>query len=277
MEISNSRKEKIWFILNSTFYFLSAFIFVKGLVDVSRFIVMRYFHAWVHLLNFDLVCLNGPHANIWNQTSVIIMYGVGFLVSLLIFIFSTYLFQKFKSKLGTFKLFITWVYIISLNQSFGVIIRDIPLRREFYHALNWMYLPYAVMIAILIFAIILLFIFNNSNANKFLRVANSLNEIRDNKSRRKTYTQVALFPALLGSAFISLLHPLRIDVYEVIELFLIVFFLCVPYIMLFAGQIPSKIKIFKEEKSKVFNLSIILLFALLMTSFLIVKFVFFTF
>ncbi len=277
MEISKTKKEKIWFILNSTFCFLSAYILVKAIVDASRFIVMRHFKGWVHLINFDLFCLNGEESNIWTQTSVISIYGVGFVVSFVILIFSIYFFKKYKSQIGISKLFITWVYVVALNQSFGVIVRDIPLHREFYHAFNWMYLPYALMIVILVIAVVLLFIFNHSNANKFLRLATSTNEIRDNKSRRTTYTQVALFPALLGSVIISLLTPFRMDVYEIVELFLIVFYICVPYIMLLSGQIPNTIKIFKEEKSKVVNLPIILFFAFLLTSFYIVKFVYFTF
>lgn len=275
MKLPSVTKEKMWFILNSTFCFVSAFIVVKGVIALSRYVMMRHFSAWVHLYNFDLICMNGTNARIWTTTSVISMYSVGFLVALVGVFVTLFLYRQFKSTKGLLKLFFIWSYIISLNQSLGIVIRDIPIRRELYHALNWMYFPFELMIIITIVAAIILFIVNGYNAKKFLRLANSSSEIRDNKNRRITYTQVALLPSIIGSAFILLLHVTLIETYEIVELFLIILFISVPYILFIKSKIPTKIKIYKEEKSKVKNVPLIVMTCFLLFSFFLIKIIYF--
>lgn len=273
-KISTSR-EKFNIILNSVFCFISAFIMVKGIIGLSRFIMMRHFSAWVYLINFDLICMNGKDARIWTPLSVISMYSVGFIVAVVLAILGLVFFYKIRKTKGLLKLFGFWFYVIALNQSLGIFLRDIPIKRDLYHALNWMYVPYEIMIGITIFAGILLFILNGFNYKKALRVVHSTEIIRDNKNRRKTYAYIVMFPAIISVAFLLLLHFYNINAYEIIEFSVMLISLAVPYIVFLSGNIPKKIKILRDEPINQFNKNAMVMAFLFLIVFFVVKMIYF--
>lgn len=273
-KFSKSRSE-VLIIFNSALCFITAFIGVKAIIGLARFVIMRHFSAWVHLVNFDLICMNGKDARIWTHTSVISMYSVGVIVASILAIFSLIAYYKLKKFKGLLKLFAFWFYAIALNQSLGVFLRDIPIRRDFYHALNWMYTPYELMIGLTILAGIILLILNSFNYKKALRVAISTEHIRDNKSRRKTYANIVMIPALLSSIFLTLLHFYNIYTYEVTELVILLISLSTPYIIFFRGEIPRKIKIFKDETTDKLNYFALFMASSAIIGYFLVKFVFF--
>lgn len=272
---TNTNRGKINIILNSFFCFISAFIMIKGIIVLSRFIIMRQFSAWVHLINFDLICMNGEDARIWTPLSVVSIYGVGFFVAAFLAVLGLVFFYKIKRTKGLLKLFAFWFYVIALNQSLGVFLRDIPIKRDVYHALNWMYVPYEAMIGITVLAGIVLFILNGFNYKKALRVVPSTELIRDNKNRRKTYAYIVMFPAIISAVFLLLLHFYNIKVYEVAEFIILIISLAVPYIIFFSGSIPKKIKILKDEPTDLFNKNAMGMAVLFLIGFFVVKIIYF--
>ncbi len=268
-------KDRINFVLNSIFCFITAFMVVKGIIGLSRFVIMRHFSAWVHLVNFDLICMNGKDARIWTETSVISMYSVGFIVASALAIIGIIVYYKIKKTKGLLKLFTFWFYVIALNQSLGVFLRDIPIKRDLYHALNWMYVPYEFMIGLTVLSGIILFVLNGFNHRKALRVATSTEQIRDNKSRRKTYALIVVLPALISSIFLFFLHFYNMKVYGAIEFLILIISLLVPYAMFFRGEIPKKIKIFKEENTAKINSFFLTTSVLALIGYVFVKIVFF--
>lgn len=267
--------EKLNIVLNSVFCFISAFIMVKGIIGLSRFIMMRHFSAWVHLINFDLICMNGKDARIWTPLSVISMYSVGFIVAGGLAILGLIFFYKIRKTKGLLKLFGFWFYVIALNQSLGIFLRDIPIKRDLYHALNWMYVPYEIMIGITIFAGILLFILNGFNYKKALRLAPSSEMIRDNKNRRKIYACIVMLPAMISAVFLLLLHFYNIHVYEVTEFIILIVSLAAPYIIFLSGNIPKKIKILRNEPTNQLNKNAMGMAVLFLIGFFVVKTIYF--
>lgn len=274
-QIINMNKGKFNIILNSVFCFVSAFIMIKGIIALLRFIMMRHFSAWVHLINFDLICMNGKDARIWTPLSVISMYSVGFLAAAGLAVLGLVFFFKIRKKRGLLKLFAFWFYVIALNQSLGVFLRDIPIKRDLYHALNWMYVPYEFMIGLTIFAGIILFSLNGFNYKKALRVVHSTEIIRDNKNRRKTYAYIVMFPAIISVAFLLLLHFYNINAYEIIEFSVLLISLAVPYIVFLSGNIPKKIKILRDEPINQFNKNAMVMAFLFLIVFFVVKMIYF--
>lgn len=267
--------QKNWVLLNSTFCFLSAFLFVKGSIAFWRFIVMRYFDAWVNLDNFDIICLNGKYAKIWNHNSIISMYSVGFMVGLFLVFLGFYLYKQYKSKKGLLKLWFIWLYIISVNQSFGIIIRDIPLKRDIYHAFNWLSIPNELLIGMMILSVFLIIVIHGFSARKFLRLATSSLVLRDNKKRRVFYTQLVWVPALIGSLFTLIFHFWDIRDYELIELLILMLSLSIPYFLFISRESPKKIRILKGEPTDIKNISVITITSLFFVVFFIVKYLYF--
>ena len=262
-------------IINSALCFITAFIGVKAVIGLARFIIMRHFSAWVHLVNFDLICMNGKDARIWTHTSVISMYSVGVIVAAIMAILSLIAYYKLRKNKGLLKLFAFWFYVISLNQSLGVFLRDIPIKRDFYHALNWMYVPYELMIGLTIFVGVVLLILNGFNYRKALRLTTSTEYIRDNRSRRKTYAKIVMIPAILASMLLILLHFYKIYGYEILELVILIISLSTPYIVFLKGDIPKKIKIFKDEPTNQINSFAVIMGCSAIVVYFVVKFLFF--
>ncbi len=275
MKIKVFSKDKIWLISNSLFCFISTFIFIKGVIGFSRFVVMRYFDAWVNLDNFDVICLNGKYAEIWNRSSVISMYGIGFIAGLILVFLAYYFFKEYKSKRGLLKLWFIWLYLISVNQSIGIIIRDIPLKRDMYHALNWMLFPGELLVGMIVLSALVIIVIHAFSARKFLRLATSKSDIKENYNRRVFYFQLVTIPGLIGSAFILQLHFGDIRDYEVIELILLNISLIIPYFLFMKGEMPKKIRILRDEKTDIRSVPIIVLSALFIAVFFIVKFIYF--
>jgi hypothetical protein len=154
------KKNKSWIIINSFLAFVTAFFFIKAIVVISKFLVIRYFSGSTQMQNFEIECVTWVYSSFWTNSSVISIYLIGFIVSLLLIIISYLLYQRFKTIRGFLKLWFSWLYVFAVNQSVGLFIRDIPFKRDIYHALNWMYIPYGAMIAIAVLSIPVLFILN---------------------------------------------------------------------------------------------------------------------
>jgi hypothetical protein len=254
------KKNKAWVTINSIFAFVSAFIFVKAVVAVSRFLVIRYFNGSTQMENFEMDCITWMYSDFWTMTSVLSIYLIGLIVSANLIIISYVLYRYFRTHKGFLKLWFAWLYVISINQSIGLFIRDIPLKRDLFHALNWMYIPYAVMIVIAVISLPALFFTNIGNDIKFLRMAPSFDEILSNNSRRRFYTRIAFLPALFGSMILLLLHFYKIELFEISELLLLIASVSITYILFFKEELIVEFRIVKNEPSNKLSILMLILF-----------------
>lgn len=254
------KKSNLWITINSFFIFVSAFIFVKSLVILSKFIVMRSFGGSTQIKNFEIECITWKYSAFWTPTSVISIYLTGAITAAIMAIIAYVLYRALRTRKGFVKLFFSWVYVIAINQSIGIFLRDIPAKRDIYHALNWMYIPYWAMIVIMLISIPVLFFANVGNDIKFLRMATSNENIISNKERGKLYTRVALLPAILGSVFMLLTHFKSIQFFEIIEALLIIVSIGFTYAIFFKENFPVQFRINKSEPTDKFSVFSIALF-----------------
>ncbi|MDD4148742.1 MAG: hypothetical protein PHE33_01815 [Bacteroidales bacterium] len=254
------KKSKIWISINSFFAFVSAFLVMKGIIAVSRFIVIRSFSGSTQMENFELDCITWKYSEFWTSTSVVSIYTIGLLVSAATIILSYMLYRHFRTRKGFLKLWFAWLFVISINQSIGLFIRDIPFKRDLYHALNWMFIPYEVMIAISILTVPALYFINVGNDIKFLRIAPTYDDLLSNHRRRKFYTIVALIPAIAGSIFLLLMRFHNIQLFELSELFLLIGCICISYTQFLKDELIVEFKIVKNENSNKLNLFVLSLF-----------------
>lgn len=254
-------------IINSLLAFISAFIFVKGVIAISRFFVLKFFGSTTNMINFDIVSMDTQFSPIWTYKSVISIYLIGFIVALFLVFISYHLYRYFRTRKGTFKLWFNWVYFIALIHSLGLFIRDIPLKRDFYHALNWMHMPYWLMITLTILSGLALIYILSMNEIKFLRLVPSFDFLQTNKSRRKFYFVIAVLPALLGSLFLIILQINTLELYVIIELIMIVIGIFVPYFMLLFNKMIVLFRIIKGERPNFLSGILVVLFVLSIISY----------
>jgi hypothetical protein len=211
--------------------------------------------------NFELDCITWMYSDFWTSTTVISIYITGAIVAGIAAVMAYAFYRFFRAQKGFAKLWLAWIYVISINQSIGVFLRDIPFKRDIFHALNWMYFPYWLMIAIAVLTIPALYFSNLGNDIKFLRMAPSFDDIASNRSRRRFFTRVALLPALFGSAFVLLMHFWDIKLFEITELLVLVVSLSVTYLLFRKEELIIEFRIVKSEPSDRINIFIMALFA----------------
>jgi hypothetical protein len=261
------KNNKTWIVINSMFAFVSAFIFAKAIIALARFFVIRHFEGSTQMDNFELDCVTWKYSPFWTHTSVISIYLTGFFISLAMVFIAYFMYRYFRTNKGFLKLWFAWLYVISINQSVGLFLRDIPFKRDIYHALNWMYIPYGVMFTFAILTVIILYFTNIGNEIKFLRMTTSYDDILSNKLRSKLYTRIALLPAIFGSAFLLLIHFYNIQLFEITELVILIASIGLTYISFMKGELIVEFRIVKGEMSNKFNLFVLILFVLSLTAF----------
>jgi hypothetical protein len=248
------KEEKIWITINSTLAFMSAFVVAKMTIGLARFVVMRHFDGSVIMRGYEILCVSWKYSPIWTYKSVISIYLTGFITALVLYILSNILYHKYKRNRGFLKLWLIWLIIIFINQSIGLFLRDIPFKRDLFHALQWMHLPYAIMIIFTIISIPLLIMTNLYNHAKFLRMTPTYDYILSKKRQRNFYALIAVIPAILGSFFLLAFNGFKFQSFQVIELFILIVSLGFSFILMLKGELTREIRIVKDEPSNRFSL-----------------------
>jgi hypothetical protein len=269
------RRHKVWIFLNSCMSFISAYIFVKLLIVFVRFILIRFFEGDTQLYNFELECITSPYSTIWTPFSVISIYLSGFLIAGVLIPVAYGFYRKYRMQRGLLKLWFVWVYVIAIGQSVGVFIRDIPFSRDIYHALHWMYIPYGVMLAMIVLSLPALFFLNFMNIIRFLKMAPSNKFIATRKSMCSFYTQIALLPAIVGSIIITLLNINDINQFELLEKFVILLCIGIPYIHFLRKDKSLYFRRVKNDNTGQLNIFGFFLFFVSMLVYLTLKFGFY--
>lgn len=268
-------KNKLWIFTNSLFAFVSAYILIKAVIILARFLIIRYLDGSTELVNFELECINPASSRIWNHFSVLSIYFIGFiLASILIGVFYA-LYRKFRRTKGLLKLWFVWLYLISTTQSFGAFVRDIPFYRGSYHALNWLFIPYGAILGIAFLSIIILFVLNYMNIIRFIKMAPSWDYIETNKSRISFYTLIAFLPAIVGCLIITLLNINNINNFEILEKLVIIFCVSVPYLHFLKKNKKLLFKRVKDDTTDKPNTFIIILFTLMIVGYYVFSNIFY--
>lgn len=261
------KDSKLWITVNSLLAFISAFLFAKMVLGFARFVVMRFFEGCVVMRNFEILCVTWKYSPIWTYKSVISIYLTGFIAAIVLLIISYLLFLKYKKIRGFIKLWIIWLQVILINQSVGLFLRDVPFKRDLFHALEWMHIPYNVMIFITILSIPILIVFNLYNHTKFLRMTPAYDYILSNKRQRNLYTLLAFIPAVLGSFFLLILNGFKFQLFELVELSILIISIGFSYFLMLNEELTIEIRIVKNEPSNRFSLFVFSGFAIILAAF----------
>ena len=84
--------------------------------------------------NFELDCITWMYSDFWTHTTVISIYLTGAIVAGLSAGAAYIIYRSVRMQKGLLKLWLSWIYVIAINQSIGVFLRDIPFKRDIYHA-----------------------------------------------------------------------------------------------------------------------------------------------
>ncbi len=269
------KKHKFWLFFNSLLAFISAFIFMKAVILLTRFSIIRILGGSTKLLNFELECINPPYGEFWNPFSVFSIYLSSFIVSAIMIILAYIFYKRFRMQAGLIKLWFVWLYIIAISQSFGVFLRDIPFYRDIYHALNWMFIPYGGMLVIAFIMLPVIFFTNFMNIIRFSKMAPHYDYIATPLNMRKFYGRIAFLPAVIGSATLLLLNVKNIQGFEIIEKLIILFCVGVAYLHFLRKSKKLHFRRVKNDTTDELSLIIIILFVLAIIGFGVIKYIFY--
>lgn len=267
------KKHKFWIFFNSLLAFISAYIFMKAVIIITRFAIIRIFGGSTILYNFEMDCFNPPYSGFWNPLNVFSIYLSGFIVSAILVLLAYLFYKRFRMHVGLIKLWFVWLYIIAISQSFGVLFRDIPFYRDIYHALNWMFIPYGAMLGIAFVMLPILFFTNFMNIIRFSKMAPHYDYIATPVAKRKFYGRVALLPAIAGSVFLLLLNIMHLQAFEIIEKLIIIFCVSIAYLHFLRKNKTLHFRRVKNDTTDEMSPIIIVLFILAIAGFLILKYI----
>ncbi|MGM0650289.1 MAG: hypothetical protein ACQES1_07270 [Bacteroidota bacterium] len=269
------KRHKFWIFINSLLAFISAYIFVKAVIILVRFVIIRFFDGDLQLTNFEMECVSPPYSNIWTSFSVKTIYLSGFLISGILIPVAYGFYKRFQSEKGLVKLWFVWVYVIAISQSFGVFIRDIPFSRDIYHALHWTYISYGGMLGFIVVSLPALFFLNYMNIIRFMKMAPSSEYLKTTALKRKFYNRIALLPALFGSLLIIAINYKTLQAFEVVEKLVILLCVAIPYLHFLKKKLELNFLRVKNDTTDQFNPFVLLAFLFAVIGYYVIKTIYF--
>jgi len=236
-------KKYNYFIINSLFLFLTAYIVVYL---IYQFTVLMSASMWdldSVLYYWDLAF--DDYSPKWNKWNIIAITFSGPFISLVTGILFLKVLFNFESLHVSHRLFILWIALHGINRFLGAFVAGVITDEGFGYVVNWMYIPEFYKILFVILALFLMGVIGYYTARQFLDVSGSYHFIR--KTDHKAYLlSQALLPSVLGSIILFIIKMPYNPPYETIMLgsFL---FMTVPVIFNFRAK-PTPV--YTNEKLK---------------------------
>lgn len=248
--------------INSLISFLSAFLLLKIFVGFIRYSLLKAFGGTAKIINFQVIAIEGPYSKIWTYLSVYLIYGLGIILCILIFFIAKILLNKYYKHKGGLKIFLIWIKIIALHQSLVLIFTGTVLKQDhsFIHVLEWMYIPYVVMIIIGVLCLLIFGLNIYLNFFRLLVFSPSVNFIDDIKSKKIFYLVNYIFVIIVGYIVLIAINFPHIYMYEIFE----AGFLLIPFIIGLVRDRELPVSIPKNDKTYKIDLLLILFFTFLM-------------
>ena len=192
-----------WIILfNSLFYFLIAHVLIFILTSLSSVVMASLFGISTFICKDQLsfmVCSGN-----WSRDTVILLFGTGPLISLLVALWLLIVFGYNSNCKGSLRILLTWMIILCLSNFFGGVIVGAILNSDLGYVFMYLYIMDTGRMMITIIGMFLLFVIGRLLTRLFLFTANSYhNNLRGGDKLRFGILQF-LIPFILGNIIIGL-------------------------------------------------------------------------
>jgi hypothetical protein len=190
--------------LNSTAFFMIAYIFVITVINLTSIIIAKVVYkldSTLYHYGFDLARKDFK----WSLDSVVLIFFIGVLIALLFGVYFQILYQKIRKGSWFFKLFFLWAYLIAYTIFFGDIVFGAFINYMPGAFFNYMFVPMVFRVIIGISGLIMLFVVGSISAKNVLISLNVyLHKASVSQIRPYLYPHL-LFPYILGNILIFIL------------------------------------------------------------------------
>lgn len=230
-------------LINSTVYFLLAYLLIHTLLDLSSILTAKSmgFQGTVHFNH--LAIFSDRHS--WTSDTVKVIYGTAPLIALLLGLFLTLLYRHIQDADGPQKMLVWWGYIHCYSLAFGSIIAGALTGNGFGHTLAWMYVGESGKLILSVIALLALYSVGKMNTQPFIYLSNfCINYSQPQKRRQMCWFQL-LIPYLIGTGVLVLMRtPLNNPYFNLINLST---FVLIAPILFDSRKIPE---VYFDEKPK---------------------------
>lgn len=163
----NSGANNTIIIINSTAYFMLAYIFNITLINFISMLMAKWVYGLSGTLyhyGFDLDRTDFA----WSLDSVVLIFFIGVVVALLFGVLFQIMYQKVRKGSGHFKLFFLWSYLIAYTIFFGDIVFGAFINYMPGAFFNYMNVPMVFRVIIGITGLIILFVIGQYSARNVL-------------------------------------------------------------------------------------------------------------
>lgn len=251
-------REYLIILINSTAFFLLAYLFVYLITNVSVIIAAISFNIDSVLYYYDIDFL--IRGSEWVPDAVKVVYTTGPFVSLILAILAIIIYVNVSEETWTFRLFILWVFCHSFIHFFGEFLIGNLLGKGFGYVIMYLFfLDTPKMVLTLLDFVIILFT-GLALARLFLLSGNIyLNKLY--KSNRMPFVLSQLFlPFLIGTGIILLIKLPKISSLEIgVDFSMII--LLMPVI--FRARVSQDL-FFEEERKRIKPFWILLIAAVIL-------------
>jgi hypothetical protein len=195
-------------LLNSTFIFLLAYLFVFVIKEMAVVIAAGSFDIKAVMMYYDVEFL--IRSRDWTEEAVKVVFSTGPLIALMLTLVSLTIFVLASQETWTIRLFVMWVILHAFTQSFGEMIIGALLNQGFGWVLAYLYFNDTEKM-LLVVGILLGMFAGGLFLSRFLLLTGNMyfNNIGKGNRRPFLISQVYL-PFLIGTGMIILLkQPLK--------------------------------------------------------------------
>lgn len=191
-------------IVNSTAYFMLAYIFVITTVNFTSMLMARLFYG-LHSTLYPYGFVIDRKDFTWTLEPVVLIFFIGVLIALLIGVFFQIVYRKLRKGTGHGKMFFLWGYLIAYTIFFGDIVFGAFINYMPGAFFNYMNTPLVFRVIIGILGLIMLFVVGQVAARDILISLNIyLRKASMTFIEPYFYAQL-VFPFIIGNILIFLL------------------------------------------------------------------------
>jgi hypothetical protein len=217
-------KEKYLIILlNSTFIFLLAYLFVFLLKEMAVVIAAGTFDIKSVMMYYDVEYL--IRGRDWTADAVKVVFSAGPLIAIMLTLITVTIFAVSSNENWTVRLFIMWVFLHAFTQSFGEMIFGALLNQGFGWVLTYLYFNDTTKM-LLVVGILLGMLSGGLFLSRFLLLTGNIYFNTIGKVNRSPFLMSQIFlPFLIGTGIIILVKQPLINSFELVvegSMFLII-------------------------------------------------------
>ena len=201
-------------LLNSTFIFLLAYLFVFLIKEISIVIAARSFNINAVMMYYDVDFL--IRSRDWTTDAVQVVFSTGPIIAFMLTVITIITFSILSNEIWTLRLLIMWIFLHALTQSLGEIIFGALLNQGVGWVLAYLFINDTTKMLIVIGTVIAMATYGLFLSRYMLLTGNIYFNFIKRINRNPFFMSQILLPYLIGTGIIILVKQPIVNSYELI-------------------------------------------------------------